>query len=1588
MKTQRRLMATLFFATFVMATAFTQGLMKDFIGTNMQAKGNAASYTQFDFVREFHTWGSNIGDAPTPVIRSPQNPYQFNPSYDHSTFLNNDDFYGQMAGKISPSLMGIAAEMRGITHYLGACDWHHTEKPIYFGGLENIIDPYTDDNPETDDCTTFANDQFIPWVSDFYDANIVPTGICDLEQINNNNFSITFKRTNVNKKEVTIFVRVDWNHDKDFLDADEDIITIHTPDIDVDQRFHADPQDINLFTINLSITTNVSNIIANANSGLHAMRIVVKEGAQLFPSGWFDGDLVDLPSYSCSGAYFSVASVDEYTFNSMDDSGYFHLTDITLPGIHYHPNNTKGYENLLTNLNYLTLSPTTDYPFILENSQIGNTNWSIELDDIPCSVTWTGNHHAYKVKGKFSASNASAGIHQLRISAGSNQTAIWVINKGPNCSVFNNYNIDQPNVPLKQFLINPLVDQEDPNTYYDYALYNTLFAAKYGVSGSHYGDMKGLVDDNEHSRNAVPSVTHIEIGNEEDAYWWEENYTQNTPGGGANNVNTPNAQIQMLPEMYGAMLSAAYDGGCGTMTWTDGQNNVNLGIHSVAPEVKVIPAGLTGLRGSYVINMIKYFEKTRTNNNYPTLPFDAINFHHYLTEPNASSVLENFNKMFDEYDHDPNLPNSLSVSPEEGKLRWMVEETIHRILTSPDISNDVKSELQQKEIWFSEFGYGTTGVLQGAWGGVPIIGNDGSRQRTQAQWIVRSYLELAAVESEGMKVNKAMVFDVEDKLTGGSDLFDNYGLTKDKVNNYAPKKSWYHVQTMRNVLGETEYVGEFSGHILNDLPNASPLKEARIHHYKGDYKGHPNVDILVIWSPNSIGLESDLVLNDLQTMVESGSSINSLTLITPRDGDEDGYHKSYSGLNNSFTFDNDTKRISETPMYVVLGVEEDEVEKPCDAISIRDISCNSMTVNWSGWGQGSANIYIQEGNVQNLDIANSEIRLMGNSIQGSRYNIGNLRPNTTYTVFVVNYNKNTGARQICTASEKTNEEICRLEMGTDFTITEDDPVNDDAEQAFDYSGMDCNSFWDTDLDGFIDGLDYDKDGDAIPDLFDVDGDGVHAPFDFEINGVQFSVEDADDDGVVNWADSYNGDRYPPLDLPPPDGDADRNGIYDKYENDSDKDGKVDFVDIDYSENSGANDDNGNGIVDDYDADYSTFPDSDGDKIIDVIDNNDANRNNLVDSWENTSVQWDWDGTENLYRNPTIIVDFQNKVKLKSISFLHVKGNGTLSIQYKRCNYPMCKPGCNSLESDWITYGDITPDGYMNWVHLGQFTSHYITKLRITRNQRDGVNVGNGIVISRLSFCGDISEEPCEDCTSQVFASLSPATIDNVVLLKQSGHGGNSISFDPVLITKSDHLLGYNDNYEIFYQEDDGTNDFTNSTYRKGYLFDGLDRVKIPLTELEAEKEYKLYLRTLPKYQCTSDTKPATDVVLPPKFENPDEVAADTIIYFSTMTGGDLPVSERSGNNNGNDKVTTQKQSVHVKPNPTSGFITVEWDTSGYSTLLITDPYTGAVIRKANIDINSLSHQMDLGTLQPAVYQIQLLGRSIKPIYGQFVKAAK
>ena len=1096
--------------------------------------------------------------------------------------------------------------------------------------------------------------------------------------------------------------------------------------------------------------------------------------------------------------------------------------------------------------------------------------------------------------------------------------------------------------------------------------------------------MKGLVDDNEDSRNAVPSVTHIEIGNEEDAYWWESNYTV---GGGEKNMNTPNAQIQMLPEMYGAMLSAAYDGGCGTMTWTDGQNNVNLGIHSVAPEVKVIPAGLTGLRGKYVIDMIKYFEKTRTNNNYPTLPFDAINFHHYVTgTPNGITVEENFDNMFKYNAYQPNGDGSLGVSPEEGKLRWMVEQTITGI--KGGLSNDIWQELQQKEIWFSEFGYGTTGVLQGAWGGVPIIGNDGSRQRTQAQWIVRSYLELAAVESEGMKVNKAMVFDVEDKLTGGSGLFDNYGLTKDKVNNYAPKKSWYHVQTMRNVLGETEYVGEFSGHILNDLPNASPLKEARIHHYKGDYKGHPNVDILVIWSPNSIGLESDLVLNDLQTMVESGSSINSLTLITPRDGDEDGYHKSYSGLNNSFTFDNDTKRISETPMYVVLGVEEDEVEKPCDAISISDISCNSMTVNWSGGG--AADIYIQEiqeGETVYFDIANSEIRLMGKN-KWSRYNIGNLRPNTLYKVFVVSYDKDTGARRLCEETATTTDAMCRLEMGTDFTITEDDPVNDDAEQAFDYSGMDCNSFWDTDIDGFIDGLDYDKDGDAIPDLFDVDGDGVHAPFDFEINGVQFSVEDADDDGVVNWADSYNGGRYPDPQNPPL-GDADADGIYDKYQNDSDKDGKVDFVDIDYSENSGASDDNGNGIVDDYDADYSTFPDSDGDKIIDVIDNNDANRNNLVDSWEDITKNWTWEVGE----NPYIIVDFHNKVKLKSISFLHVSGNGTLTIQFKMCNYPTYKPGCcDFVESDWITYGDITPGGYMNWVHLGRFTEHYITKLRIIRKLYDstGKPIGNGIVISRLSFCGDISEEPCEDCTSQADVlplPLSPGTLDNVVLLK-SGHGGNSISFDPVLITKSDHLLGYNDNYEIFYQEDDGTNDFTNSTYRKGYLFDGLDRVKIPLTELEAEKEYKLYLRTLPKYQCTSDTKPATDVVLPPKFENPDEVAADTIIYFSTMTGGDLPVSERSGNNNGNDKVTTQKQSVHVKPNPTSGFITVEWDTPGYSTLLITDPYTGAVIRKVNIDTNSLSHQMDLGTLQPAVYQIQLLGRSIKPIYGQFVKAAK
>ncbi|HHB79572.1 MAG TPA: hypothetical protein ENK85_10110, partial [Saprospiraceae bacterium] len=461
-----------------------------------------------------------------------------------------------------------------------------------------------------------------------------------------------------------------------------------------------------------------------------------------------------------------------------------------------------------------------------------------------------------------------------------------------------------------------VINQDDPEKYRDFAEWSTIMAAKYGqstISSDAEMYFKDRINESDPSFSQG-DIKYIEIGNEQDKFWRGD---QSLLGTGLN-------MYQMIPSQYAAFLSAAYDGGCQSM-------GDYIGVKNFA-DIKVVNGGLAGFQGKtleetidYCVNNLQRNQSTDCHNHY--LPFDVINFHQYCTTTNAipaNSESDPFNNtnplppsptnlpaeyLFAYYYETPTdigLNGGIGASPEEGGLKTYIKLTLERLMTHIASNPGLLKEFAEKEVWLSEFGYDSE---LGSPVSVKQISGQ-SLQRTQADWLIRSYLEISAAKAihgnYSMKINRAMAFDYRD-TKNASPLYQRSGLLNA---DYAPKKSWFHVQTLRNVLGGMTYQGEFTGKTMSG-GNFDFSEDARIYHYQGDYKGN-QADILVIWSPNSSDSEGELNLDFhnqefLDRLLEqnTNSAIDTITIITPRDGDEDGYHKAIKISNNTYTFTGD-----------------------------------------------------------------------------------------------------------------------------------------------------------------------------------------------------------------------------------------------------------------------------------------------------------------------------------------------------------------------------------------------------------------------------------------------------------------------------------------------------------------------------------------------------------------------------------------------------------------------------------------------------------------------------------------------------------
>jgi hypothetical protein len=369
-------------------------------------------------------------------------------------------------------------------------------------------------------------------------------------------------------------------------------------------------------------------------------------------------------------------------------------------------------------------------------------------------------------------------------------------------------------------------DPTRPESYVAHASYLFQFAARYGGTACDAALLR--LKPGQPVRSGLGLVRYLENWNEPDK-WWK--------GRGP----------MFAPFELAAMCSADYDGHRRTMGPT-------VGVKNADPGMKLVLGGLAKPEVEYLKAMKLWADFYRGG----AFPADVINLHHYCND--AAS-----------HDGRP----TAGISPEADNLR----ERFQAIVQWRD------RFLPDKELWVSEFGYDTNPQsTQHA----PAIG-PADAQEVQGQWIVRSFLALAAAG-----VDRAQLYMLRDVNAESSTQYDSSGLTSEKAKHHQPKRSWYYVATLRHVLRGTRFESE--------VPSGNA--QVRIYQFCSD--DVPPRRVCVIWCPTS----SQTQVNGFSLGVPN---VSAATLTTLEPESATGKQMSIAVTNGKIIVN-----VSERPVFVAV----------------------------------------------------------------------------------------------------------------------------------------------------------------------------------------------------------------------------------------------------------------------------------------------------------------------------------------------------------------------------------------------------------------------------------------------------------------------------------------------------------------------------------------------------------------------------------------------------------------------------------------------------------------------------------------------
>ncbi len=546
---------------------------------------------------------------------------------------------------------------------------------------------------------------------------------------------------------------------------------------------------------------------------------------------------------------------------------------------------------------------------------------------------------------------------------------------------------------------NPNDSQRQPVTYKEHAKWQTLFAARFGSTqyapGSAY--ISNFVQPNLATDQSILTglgvLTYLENENEPDKTWRDEGAT-------ALQLKIEGKSSWFFKqEQFAAMLSADYDGhGKSEDFAIPNVPNAYYGIKNADPSMKVVMAGLAGLRGGYIDTMLIWFRANRVQgiagfNSGNKLPFDALNFHHYSSSTNKY-VEEEYSTIYEDV-----FGGGHGICPEQDSLKERLSYLIFNIFNN---SAEMRAELVTKEIWLSEFGYDTYGGCGENQSGVDIIPFGSlDQQSIQAQWLVRSILEIAAVSvnddnnpnTPGITISKAIPFELRDEpqiLTDPCRQFASSGLLTE---DFRPKKSWYAVLSLQNILKGYKYQ-KSGNNTTNYGITVSPNNPVRLYKYVNESNPNNPSIIYAIWSPTGTGVSFSATLTI--------PNLTSATKISIEELDENGRRSSLPVSNGSVTV-----AVSEMPVFIKVNVSEnDPVTLPISNLVAEQGCCDGVKLRWTNPPNCYARhqIYYEKKTSNTpMQLNISSARLFAENLDGCRNNatVTGLALNTAYRFWVV-----------------------------------------------------------------------------------------------------------------------------------------------------------------------------------------------------------------------------------------------------------------------------------------------------------------------------------------------------------------------------------------------------------------------------------------------------------------------------------------------------------------------------------------------------------------------------------------------------------